>query len=250
MLQAMDSVLLAPSSRRPEYFLNPYRLPIVAAHQAALELVQMNMNSKIIKVLAAFVVIIGTVFWAINSIRPRSYNGTELNFEVKSGSVLVTNSSSQSIPVQFIGTGTRAFRVSSDIEGISGNSTREGSGRSAIQLFAFELPAGTSEFTIARGSGVTFVATAPTELEATMHPMTTSSFRAVIIGTVVVVLGALFYASNVMEHSWLRLLRGENAMTQDTRRNPVVTPGDQGEIRSFGDNRTPHQSGSPANAGD
>ena len=198
----------------------------------------MNMNWKIIKVVGVFVVIIGVIFWATISTLPKSYSGTDLNFEVGGGAVVVTNSSDQSIPVQFMGTGTRSFKVASDIEGVSGNSTREGAGTTATQLFELELPSGTSAFTIERGTNVTFITTVSSELEATVNPMTADSSRNAIIAAIVVILGLLFYASNTMEHSWISVLRGKNSNSQDTQPTPIVAPSAQGRAaRSFGDNR-------------
>jgi hypothetical protein len=201
------------------------------------ELNLMNMNWKIIKVVGAFVVIAGIIFWAFTATRSQSYSGTNLDFEVAGGAVVVTNPSDQSIPVQFMGTGTRSFRVSSDIEGISGNSTREGSGSTTTQLFELELPPGISEFFVTRGTNVTFVAPATSELEATVHPMTADSSRNAIIAAIVVVLGLLFYASNAVEHSWIRMLKGESTLSQDTEPTPVVSSAQGRAARSFGDNR-------------
>jgi hypothetical protein len=198
----------------------------------------MNMIWKVIKVTGAFVVAVGVIFWVINSTRPQSYSGTDLDFVVGGGAVLVTNSSDQSIPAQFMGTGSRNFRVSSDIEGVSGNSTREGTGSSATQLFEFELPARTSEFLITLGTNVTFVATAPFELEAIANPMTADSSRTAVIVAVVVVLGALFYASHVVEHRWIRVLRGQSVEPVVASPAPVAVSAQGRAARAFGDNRS------------
>ena len=194
----------------------------------------------LIKVVAAVVVIIRIVFWVINSVLPQSYNGTDLNFAVKGGTVVVTNPSDASIPVQFSDTGTRNFRVSSDIEDVSGSSTRDGNGNSAIQSFDIELPAGTSEFTISRGTNVTFVASTPVELDVTVNSMLPDASRNTIIAAIVAIIGILFYASRVMDHSWIHMLTNKKPIPQDTKPDPnPVLPTAQGRAaRSFGDNRT------------
>lgn len=197
----------------------------------------MNMSWKIIKLIGAFVVIIGIIFWATISTLSKSYTGTDLNFEVGSGAVFVTNPSDQSIPVQFVGTGTRSFRVVSDIEGVSGNSTREGAGSTTTQLFELELPSGTSEFVIERGTNVTFITSISSELEATVNPMTADSSRNAIIAATVVIFGLLYYASTVIEHSWIGVLRGKNSNSQHTEPTPIVSSAQGRAPRSFGDNR-------------
>ena len=51
----------------------------------------MKLNWKTVKVLFAFVIIIGIIFWAVNTARPQFYDGTNLSFGVGSGAVSVTN---------------------------------------------------------------------------------------------------------------------------------------------------------------
>jgi hypothetical protein len=108
------------------------------------------------KALVALVLLIVIIIWAVNLIRPRNYSGDHLSFAVGGGTVLIDNPSSESVPVLLSGTGSRAYNLTSSIEGVSGRSTREGSGRTASQVFTFELPSGTSEFVVANGTNVTF----------------------------------------------------------------------------------------------
>lgn len=203
----------------------------------------MKLNWKTFKVLFAFVIVIGVIFWAVNLIRPHSYSGTNLNFGVGSGSVRVTNPSEEPVLVQLAGTGARTFRISSTIEDVSGSSTRQGSGSSSTQLFEFALPPGESEFTITGGTDVNFVANTGTTLNARVNPVSSGTRTSTLIAAAVVVLGALFYASSVTEHQWISILRrkvspNQDAPPQDTKPTPVVTDGGQGEAaRSYGDNR-------------
>ena len=51
------------------------------------------------RVLIAFVVLVGAIFWGVDSVRTRSYSGTDLSFGIGSGPVSVTNSSDAAVPV-------------------------------------------------------------------------------------------------------------------------------------------------------
>jgi hypothetical protein len=165
------------------------------------------------KILAGLVVMIAVAFWGVDSLRSRSYSGTDLNFAVGSGTVTVTNSSDAPITVQLSGTGTRSFTVASSVEGAAGSSTREGSGSTATQLYEFALPAGVSEFTVTRGTDVNFTASADTRLEAVAQPVSAGDTQTTLIVVVIVILGALFYMSNATGHPWLKLIRREKEAT-------------------------------------
>ena len=198
----------------------------------------MKINEKTIKVALAFALVIVMILWAASSVLPQSYSGANLNFGVGSGSVSVTNPSPLSIPVQLTGTGTGTFRVASTIDGVSGSSTRQGSGRATTQLFEFALPSGVSEFTVARGTNVAFAATTDTRLEATVQPVTGDEARTTIIVAIVVVLGALFYISRTTNHRWISIIRSQR--TSAPMPMPVSESAAHGQghaARAFGDNR-------------
>jgi preprotein translocase subunit SecE len=198
----------------------------------------MKRNWNIFKVLLAVVVIVGVSFWAFDSVRSRSYSGTDLGFDTAGGTIVITNLSDEPAAAQFIGTGSRLFRVSSTIEEVGGSSTRIETEGARTQQFGFELPPGTSEFTISRGVDVRFVADTATELQATVNPMTNESRRNALIATAVVILGALFYASNVFDHRWLNMLR-PGTIAPDVPSSPSVSASEsQGAAaRTYGDNR-------------
>lgn len=190
--------------------------------------------------LIALAVIVVVLFWAVDSVRPRSYSGTNLNFGVGSGPVTVTNLSNEPISVQLVGTGTRPFSVSSSIEELTGSSTREGSGRNTTQLFEFALPSGVHEFTVVRGSGVNFVADTETNLEATVQPLGEGASRTTLIAAAVVVLGALFYVSRMSGHRWISSMRRREAAEQAAKllaESAAIVHGQGHAIRSYGDNR-------------
>jgi hypothetical protein len=158
------------------------------------------------RVLVALAVIVLTVFWVVDSVRSRSYSGTNLTFGVGRGPVTVTNSSDEPVPVQLVAAGTRTFNVSSTIDGVSGSSTRQGTGRDTTQLFELSSPSGMSEFTVARGTNVNFISNAATQLEAIVQPLSEGEARSTMIGAAVVVLAALFYIARTTRYNWMSSL--------------------------------------------
>ena len=189
------------------------------------------------KVLLALVLIVGVSYLAVNSVFPRSYSGSALNFAIGSGTVTVTNPSSESIPAQLVGN-SGSYRVSSAIEGLSESPTREGTGTSATYLLEFELPPGETEFSLTRGSNVSFVTTTETVLEATVLPASVSSARTTATIAVIVVLGALFYISRTTGHNWIHIIRRQR--TSRTNLTPVAEGAVAGKgpaYRPYGDNR-------------
>lgn len=163
------------------------------------------------KALVALAVIALALFWAVDTVRSRSYSGTDLNFGIGSGTVTLTNPSDEAVPVQLVGTGTRAFTVSSTIEGVSGSSTRQGTGRNITQLFEFALPPGVSEFTVVRGANVNFATNTETTLEATVQSLDENTSRNTIIAAAGIILMALFYISHINGHRWISASRRKAA---------------------------------------
>ncbi len=180
-----------------------------------------------LRLIIAAVVLVVAVFWGFDSVRTRSYSGTDLNVGVGSGPVTITNPSDEALPVQVVGTGTRSFSVTSDVEGVAGSSTREGTGRNTSQLFAFELPAGVTEMMIvARGSDVRFVADSSSRLDVIVQPLTAGDAQTTLIIAVIAILGALFYISRATGHPWLSLIRRDKAAVQDTQPHVASSAGD------------------------
>lgn len=155
------------------------------------------------KVLVALVVIAGTFLWVVDSVRFRLYSGTQLNFAIGHGPVTVTNSSSESVPVRLVATGTRSFTVSSNVEDVSGTSTQQGTGRDSTQLFEWASPPGISEFTVARGTDVNFVTNTPSQLEATVQLLSAGEVSTTMITAVVIILAALFYIVRTTRYNWI-----------------------------------------------
>ena len=170
------------------------------------------------KVLIALIVLIGAIFWGVDSVRTRSYSGTNLNVGIGSGPMTVTNSTDTSTPVQFVSTGSRPFSVSSTSAGALGSSTRQGTGRTTSQLFEYELPPGITEFSVvARGSNVSFVTDTLSDLDVTVQPLIENDARTTMIVAAIVILGTLFYVSNTTGHRWIRRFRVEKASLEDTQ---------------------------------
>lgn len=190
------------------------------------------------KVWAAAALIVATVVWAFTSINPQAYSGKALNFAVGGGPITVTNPSSDTVPAQFMGATSRSFTVISSIEGFAGASVREGTGSSATHSIQVELPPGTSEFTMTRGSDVSFVADTDTTLSANVQPQTSGQQSTTLLMAGVVILGSLYYISRADEHRLFNKLRGKKPIVQDLRPIPTVNAGGQGQAaRTYGDNR-------------
>lgn len=194
------------------------------------------------RVLIAAVVAVAAIFWAVDSVRARSYSGNNLNFVVGRGPVTVTNPSDQPVAGQLVGKGSRSFSVTSSMEDLSGSSTRQGTGSNSPQVFGFELPPGVSEFTVVRGTTTTpdvnFVADTGTQMAVVAQPQNANDTRTTLIVAAVVMLAALFYMSRSTGHRWISALRGKKAHVQDSEPFVQSAAAAQGSpIRAFGDNR-------------
>jgi hypothetical protein len=191
-----------------------------------------------LKVIVVLVLIIAITIWAVNAIRPRSFSGDHLTFAPGSGTVTITNPSDTSIAVLLTGSGSRTYNLTSNIDGVSGRSTREGSGRSATQSFAFELPPGSSEFSIENGVDTIFAADTDTQLSATVQPLSASATRNSIIVLILAIAGSLYYISSSMNHRWIGVLRGEAPVEFAPLPKPAYDAAHGRPSKGFGDNIT------------
>lgn len=166
-----------------------------------------NLGNKI-RILIAAIVIVAALYWAYDSLRLRTYSGTQNAFEVGSGSVVVTNPGPESVPVVMRTVGRSAtFRVESNDLNLRETARRQGSGRSSYYAVNFELPAGRHEISVTRGSNVYFISDSDQRLEAVVNPAGVSGPTNTLIFTAVVVLGGLFYISRTTGHRWVGMLR-------------------------------------------
>lgn len=166
------------------------------------------------KILVAVIVLIVAVIWGVNSLLPRSYSGTELDFGIGKGVVKITNPSDTPLPVQLVSDHANTYAVSTNIEGVSGRSIVQRNGNTSTQIFDFTLPPGTSEITVARGNDVRFVSNSDTSLKAIVQPLSASDARTTLIAVIIVVLGALFYLSSTNDHRWISASRRRKAVEQ------------------------------------
>lgn len=195
----------------------------------------MKINWKIL-IAAALMVIVAV--WAFDSLRPRSYSGTDLNFAVGRGSITLNNSSDSALPVQLTGTGTRTFSLQSEDEALRGTSARQGSGRNVTQLLDLTVPAGLSTFTIVNGTGVTLVANSTAVLEATVQSMNASESTTVVAVVAIVVVGAAFYIFRATGRSFRNPLQRPQTAAVTAPTVSTVPTGGQGQaLRAYGDNR-------------
>ncbi len=192
-----------------------------------------------LKIFLASVVIVAVLAWAVSSARASSYSGTNLNTEIGQGAVSVTNSQDLPVDVQLVSDGSRSFTVTSSIDGVSGSSTTQGEGAARTQLFAFAVPTGVSDFTVTRGTNVSFVSTTASKLDVSVQPLTESDARTTIIAAIVVTLGALYYISRTTNHRWIAALRGKPMPEKNVDSAAVTAVDGQGGafIRAYGDNR-------------
>jgi hypothetical protein len=180
------------------------------------------------KVLVAIALMVGAIAWAATSITSTSYSGAYLTFSVGTGTVTMTNPSSESIPVRLSAAANRSFSVSSTIEDVPRSSTR-GDDASLIE---FELPPGVSEFTLVRGTDVSFISETDTVLDATLHAANIGTKIKVAVGIIVVL---LFYISYAADHRWLYMLLGKERASK-FHSKPYTGEQDV-DMRPFGDNR-------------
>lgn len=151
---------------------------------------RINLKAVIALIFAVVVLVAG-----FNAIQVQNYSGSEITFAMPGGPVTVINPSEElgSLLLTTSGTsGTFAARGT----GIDGTetSTREGTGRTAVNSITVPLEQGESTFQLARGSNVQAVLTGSDSLTVTAAPMSESSARDTIIFVVVVAAAAAGYA--------------------------------------------------------
>lgn len=166
-------------------------------------------NVKIIvRVVVALAVIVAAAYWIINSVRMQTYAGTELEFTMGGGDVVVTNTSDAPIVAQFETRGSSAsFTVTSDNPKQTVRSTRSGSGANSVNSAEIELPPGVSTLRLARGSNVKLAAQSEEHLEARVAPVSSSTLRLILVVSGALILGGLYFLSATFEHPWKGWLR-------------------------------------------
>lgn len=197
----------------------------------------MNFSWNLAKILLASLLIILAIFGAYTQLKPSSYSGADLSFAIGHGTVTMTNPSSEPVAIQVLSTGTRSFKLTSTNPSFSGTSTRIGNGSTSTQFLDLLLPVGQTEFSVANGTNISFAATTPVLLEASVQGLSEIETRAVIGFAGIVILGALFYISRLTGHRWLAVLRGQGNAPAAVPVVAVVETAQGTAARSYGDNR-------------
>jgi hypothetical protein len=198
----------------------------------------MNLSWKSAKILFASLLIVVVILGAINLLLPKTFSGENLSFNIGHGSVIITNPSSEPVAVQILGTGTGRVRMTSPTQGLGDTSELQGSGRTSSQLIEFMLPAGQTEFTTVGGNNVSFSATTPTVLTATVQMLSQIEIQGVLFIGGLIILGALFYISRSTNHRWLSMIRGQAAPVPVVATTVTSNESAQGSSpRGYGDNR-------------
>lgn len=175
------------------------------------------------RVALALVVIVGVLYWGVNSLSSQSYSGRNLNFGIGHGTVSLTNPADEPVTVQLVSSGTRAFSVTTSLEDVSGRSERVGEGRDSSQLFEFIVPSGLTEFSVSSGNDVSFVGAEEANMSAIVQPASEGEKNTIMALTALVVLGALYYISRTTGHQWLKNLMAR-ARPEPVAAIPVAAP--------------------------
>lgn len=163
-----------------------------------------------LRILVALIVIAGVTFWAVNSLRTLTYAGSAIKFSVGNGHVVVNNLGAEPIQADMrTDTKSGAFRVESTDLNLRASSKRVGSGRSAFNVVAFQLPPGESRIDVTRGSNVYFNSPSSQAISAQVVVKGQESRQTILGFTIIVILGALFYISRTVNHRWVAALRNK-----------------------------------------
>jgi hypothetical protein len=190
-----------------------------------------------LKIVVAVILIGGAIYWAVTSAQVSAYDGSTLAVDLGSGVVTVNNPTSEPVPAQLVGRGTRTFSITNASEGLAGTPERVGTGTTSTFVLDMMLLPGTNTFTVVRGAEVQLLTTAPTELTTTVQPISNDEIRTINIFAGVVILGALYLISSAFGHAWMKML--SPAAKGLVEGKPVVAvEGGQGTLASgYGDNR-------------
>lgn len=158
-----------------------------------------------IRVIAALLMIVAVIYFALDAIRTQSYSGSDVSFTT-SGIATVTNSTDD--PVTLRATSRSSFTMfSQQLAPTTMRGVREGTGRNAVYVATTELPTGESQVRVTRGSGVTFELNGSGSIQANVAARDAEGNRNILIVAGVVCLGLLAYISFTTNHAWLGMAR-------------------------------------------
>ena len=155
------------------------------------------------RVIAALLIMIAVLYFAIDAVQTQTYAGTELSFST-SGVVTVTNDADQSVAV--LATASSAFTLTSDRTSGRLQSTRQGTGRTAVNVWEGELASGITELAVTRGSDINFVLTGGVPINATVAARDAGGNQQVLMVAGVVCLGLLFFMSYTTGHALIKFV--------------------------------------------
>lgn len=182
---------------------------------------------KILKSGIVLVVICLVAYWAYDSIRERVYTGSEVEFVAGNGNIVtIENSGGESVDLAV--SSRSSFGMTSSSPDPIGSPTREGSGRNLVYSHAIEVPTGTTDFRINRGSEITFSISGESAVDVVVAPMSSDNARNTVLFAGAIILAALFYLSRTFEHQWIRMIR-QRISSQDT---PPTQPTSASEFGS------------------
>lgn len=160
------------------------------------------------KALIAGVLLIGVLAWAYDTVRTRSYNGTDLTFELGGGSTVLFNNADNAAEARLSSTGSRgAFTIRSSSADTPITSAREGSGRNLRHVAVVPLPPGSTELVITRGGSITAQATSVAPLEVTVTPQSQTTTTTTLVFAFIVAAACLFYIVYSTADLWRRFIR-------------------------------------------
>jgi hypothetical protein len=168
----------------------------------------MNAINKGLRILIPLAVIVGAVYWGYTSTRDTTYSGSELSFEMGGGDTVINNPSENPVAAQLTTRGSgRNFIVASDALDTTISSSREGTGANTVNSAEIELPPGSTDLRLTRGSNVSVTITGETNVEATVSPVSSSGARTILVIVIILIVGSLYFISSAFDHRWLDRFR-------------------------------------------
>lgn len=169
------------------------------------------------RVILAALIAAGVAFWAYDSVRVRAYSGTELTFDIGGGPVIIDHNGEEAATIRMTSPSTRgAFTVQSSTLDAPLASTREGTGRNVVHAAEFELPTGTTELLLTRGSSASAVITGGGPLEVSVSPMSESGARSTVTVAGIVIAAALIFTIWQLRSAWMPLIQRGSRGTNST----------------------------------
>lgn len=158
-----------------------------------------------LSVIAALVVMVGVIYFAFNALQKEKHAGAEITLTTN-GIITVNNTTTD--PVALRATSRRVFTVTTtDPANETLRAVREGTGAAVVQAVEAELPLGTTEMRLTRGSDVTYVLTATGPIDASVARYGPTASRNIVIGTGIICLALLFFMSQSTKHAWLAMVK-------------------------------------------